>query len=950
VIEKESLQSKNKSPKRKPVRTLPLSREKMNPAAFLSFLFTAVLLTVLYTILKFYPFGEYSILVSDLGAQYAPDLIAYKNQLLSGELSSYSFQIGMGKNVFGLFAYYLSSPLSFLTFLFPTAMISEAILVLISVKLSLAAALMTLFLSRRFRTRSRFTIVFGIMYAFCSYAAIYMINIMWLDGFLLLPLLMVFIEQYLEDSRCWWRVALTLFVLFVSGFYIAYMVGIFSFLYLLVRLIEEKQLTGDSAPKARRTVFAFIGTAILSAGMSAAVLLPAGMDILGNPDQTANRIALESNFKFLDFLNQLLAGSFDSLSHNKPLVYCGLPVLFLCILFFMNPYFTKKQKGLAAGSITFFILSFNLSFMDLAWQLFDSPNWFLYRYSFLFVFVVLVIAFASLLHLKKVKPKSFVITGIVFLLLLFVVQGFGDLAKAGDRFYLNLVVGALEILCLYAMTEVVFPPDIANLKRLVPALFVILICMEVVCVNSLYMRNVFGGGVLREPLAAAITEGEELVLAAKADGEDQSGVMYRMEIDGVISDALYPIYAGLYLDYPSISTFNSSANKDLNRFLKQLGYDTNYNYFTSSHTYTSPVTDSLLGIRYILSSEKNCSGYELMGTSNSGDLFLLKNTQSLPIMYLVKADASSFDFFALEKNPENKDLFHFQDEFLVSLFGREAFVEPVYNPVKVSSPAIYNALVMEGEPKPVKSSEDAEKSTDDSILTDTSSIEDTDLLGVEPLGQKLEYGTTYLRMSSEDVISLNYFVKIEREDPLFVSIPAIALNDQADVYVNGEYKSELSSSAYTQILSLGSYETGESVTVSIRVNTDTYSSLPVLFYYCNTSLFEDELAAAVAGQDVKLLETKNGYVSAEITAQKDQLLLTTIPYEKGWTLWVDDAETDITPYQNTLISVPVSQGTHTIVMSFTSPGLTAGVITSCISLLLFSGALVFTYRKRSDSI
>ncbi|MEI8198914.1 MAG: YfhO family protein [Eubacteriales bacterium] len=972
MIERKSLQSKQREADPETIR------DKRSPAVFMAFVCTALLLTVLFAVLGFYPFGTYSVIVSDLAAQYAPNLAAYKNQFLTGGVQTYSFLIGMGKNTFGFFAYYLASPINFVTFLFPTRMISEAVLVLITIKLSLASAFMTLFLRRRFHSRSGFAIVFGIMYAFCSYAMVYMINIMWLDGFFLLPLLLFFIEQFLDSNRYWWRVALTLFVLFVSGFYIAYMVGIFSFFYLLARLFETKPIEntdllnpsvpaeGASTKRTGKSVLLFVGSAVLAAGMSAAVLIPGGLDILGNPDQSAKNITVDTNFKFVDFFNQFFAGSFDTLSNNKPLVYCGLAVLFLCVLFFLNPYFSRRQKSLAGGALLVFVFSFNLSLLDLAWQLFDSPNWFMFRYSFLFVFVLLVIAYASFIHLQSLKPGKFAIAGIIILSLLLIVQSFGDLANAGDRFYINFFVGGLELLCLYAMSGVVFPKNIANLKRLVPALLVILICVEMACVNPLYVRNVFGGATKREPFISAFDQAQSLVAIARADAQASVQTtadaaakkvpvpFYRMETDGEILDGLHPMNAGLYLGYPSISTFTSSSNKELNRFLKQLGYNTNYNYFTSSHMYSSVVTDSFLGIRYILSEKENIGGYRKLGASAGGKLFLQKNSQALPLLFTVNKDAAAFDIFAMESDPANKNLFVLQDELLVSLFGASAFAEPVYYETQAASPVIYNAIIKEEEPKPaVGPGESTGLTTSTAVdtLSDKSGTQtDSDLLGNEPVGKATQYGTTYLRISPKDVLSLTYDVKITSRDPLFVSFPAVERNDQADVYVNGSFYQELSSSAFSQIISLGSFDPGDTVSVSIRADVDYFSIIDAQFYYCNTALFEKELSSAVQGQNVKITEVKDGYVSAQVSVPEDQLLLTTIPYEKGWVLLVDGVKTAVTPYQDALISVPLSAGTHTITLSYTAPGMWAGAAASGAAIIVFAGAVIFTYRKRSGSV
>ena len=170
MIEKKSLQTEDTGRRRDAYKQQGYFRKRRNPDVLLAFLLTGLLLTCLFMIIGLYPFGSHTILNSDLNAQYAPDLAAYKTQLASGGNLSYSFLIGMGKNTMGLFAYYLASPLNFITFLFPTSMISESTLLLITIKLCLAASFLTLYLRRRFRAESHFAVVFGILYAFSSYS------------------------------------------------------------------------------------------------------------------------------------------------------------------------------------------------------------------------------------------------------------------------------------------------------------------------------------------------------------------------------------------------------------------------------------------------------------------------------------------------------------------------------------------------------------------------------------------------------------------------------------------------------------------------------------------------------------------------------------------------------------------------------------------------------------
>ncbi len=916
---------------RNSLRPSQTARKLHFPAPAGAFLLTALLLLALFMLLGFYPFGEHSILASDLAAQYAPDLVAYKQKLLSGGNLSYSFLIGMGKNTLGLFAYYLSSPLSFVTFLFPAENISEAVLVLITLKLSLASAFFSLLLRKRFRTESGYAVLFGVLYAFSSYVMVYMINIMWLDGLLLLPLLLYFIERYLENRKHWPWVTLTLLVLFVSGFYIAYMAGIFSFLYLVYRLAEEKRFASDTRKESGKAVLLFLGCAALAAAMSMAVLLPAGLDILGNPDHTARSGGLDSNFKLISLLNQILCGSFDSLSNNKPLIYCGLPVLFLILLFFLNPNFPKRKKRLTGGVLAFFLLSFNLSYLDLAWQLFDSPNWFLYRYSFLFILVCLMIAFDSLLQIRSLTPRSFLIVLGAFFGLLIVVQGFGDLGKDGTRFYLNVLVGGLELFMLYLLTLDRFPAAVANLKKLVPVLFGILLCCEVAVVNPMLIRpKILGGETERDKTYNAIQTASKLVSTAREDAGQNGYGFYRMETDGTILGGIDPMTAGLYLGYPSISTFNSSANKDLNRFLKQLGFETNYNYFTSCHNYSSPAADSLLGIRYVLADAQNFAGYTSVAESADGKLSLYRNDSVLPLMFAVKADAGSFDFYSQETDTSSKDPFRFQNELFQSLFGGDLFSRPVYYPEEAAGPEIYNAIEM--DPSTVSPDENESESI--------SEASDRDLLGSEPYDKLSEYGTTYMRINDASDLMLTYTLTASDDNPLFLSIPSAARSSQADIYVNGEYLGEASSSAYTRIYSLGSYKAGEKVMVEIRADSDTYSLLQVLFYHLDTDLFERQLTAASGLGQVAVTGVSDGYAAADVEVSEDALLLTSIPYEKGWTLLVDGQKTEITPYQNALIAVPVTAGKHTVRLTFTAPGLAAGTAVSAGAALVFAAAWI----------
>ena len=105
----------------------------------------------------------------------------------------------------------------------------------------------------------------------------------------------------------------------------------------------------------------------------------------------------------------------------------------------------------------------------------------------------------------------------------------------------------------------------------------------------------------------------------------------------------------------------------------------------------------------------------------------------------------------------------------------------------------------------------------------------------------------------------------------------------------------------------------------------------------------------------ELTEVTDTCLCGTVTALDDGLFYTSVPYEPGWTARVDgepvelaatfDPQSASVKLTDAMISFPLSAGTHTIELSYTAPGLTAGAVISAVCLLAF-GALIFLTRKK----
>ncbi|MBQ7283676.1 MAG: YfhO family protein, partial [Oscillospiraceae bacterium] len=83
-------------------------------------------------------FTQWSILINDLSSQYSAFLLYYRNSLAQNGIF-YSFSKALGGNFFGIFTYYLTSPLNLLVFLFPSDKIEIPVAIMILLRFGLAS-------------------------------------------------------------------------------------------------------------------------------------------------------------------------------------------------------------------------------------------------------------------------------------------------------------------------------------------------------------------------------------------------------------------------------------------------------------------------------------------------------------------------------------------------------------------------------------------------------------------------------------------------------------------------------------------------------------------------------------------------------------------------------------------------------------------------------------------
>ena len=212
-----------------------MNSEKCNAKRYiyaaLAFLLPVFLLAVMLLWQNIYPFGQGTILRSDLKTQYMDFYMYYKDVLTGNAGLDYSITKSLGGSVIALWGYYLASPWNLLIFFFEKSQIQLFVYVISSVKLGLCGLTFYFFIRYKFKNLEMLpAVALGAAYAFTQYGVGQMSNLMWLDGMYMLPVILLQIEKYIsEGKRFFFCIALACSIIF--NWYTGYMNCIFAMLY-----------------------------------------------------------------------------------------------------------------------------------------------------------------------------------------------------------------------------------------------------------------------------------------------------------------------------------------------------------------------------------------------------------------------------------------------------------------------------------------------------------------------------------------------------------------------------------------------------------------------------------------------------------------------------------------------------------------------------------------------
>lgn len=202
-------------------------------------------------------------------------------------------------------------------------------------------------------------------------------------------------------------------------------------------------------------------------------------------------------------------------------------------------------------------------------------------------------------------------------------------------------------------------------------------------------------------------------------------------------------------------------------------------------------------------------------------------------------------------------------------------------------------------------------------------------------------------------------------DDVFLKVDIISYGSEADLYVEQDahyyaYTSntkidtikmnyEEESKSFSQIkkkyiLDLGYHKAGE--TLSLR--SENGENLNLTAYQVNESVlarFVSHLNQQTLTVDDYDETSLNGHINVTSAGQ----LVLSIPYDPGWTLYVDGVRTDMDLFEDTFIGTYLDEGSHTIALRYFPKGFLPGVIVSVVCIMLFASLYYICYLRKKEA-
>lgn len=859
----------------------------------LAFFTPFAIMYMIYLAMEIHPFGDGSVLVLDLNGQYVYFFEALRNFVYGDADLLYSFARSLGGEFMGIYAYYIASPFSYLVALFPQERILEALLCIFLLKTGCCGFSFGYYLHRTSAKLNKTAIVtFSILYALSAYAVVQQHNTMWIDALIWLPMITLGIEQLIKFGRFkLFVVSLALTVL--SNFYIGYMCCIYVAIYFFYYYYANNEDDRNNPCGENRHFVKSLGRV----GAFSALALGIAMVII---------------------LTAYYALTFGKTTFSNPTYSLSQQFDFFDLLtkFFPGSYDTVRPEGLPfvyCGLLTLILVP--LYFMSRRFTVRE-------KVMAGVVIAIFIISFnASTIDLVWhgfQRPNwlnyrySFMLC---FFLLVLAYRAYLHMEDNAPRTIVAIVaflalfvviaqkLGVenmsdfesiwFSLFCLGLYLVVLCMSLKSDYKENTALILTILVCLEVFCAG---LTNVVAldDDVYYSKYSSYVDYMAKMRPIVETVQENDTS-FYRME-----KTEHRKTNDNMALNIRGLSNSTSTLNAETIQFLARMGYSSRSHW--TKYLGGTPVNDSLLGLKYIIAAEDLSDYYTAAYTE--GDYTAYLNPYALSLAYAVDSGIGELDF------EDYANPFERLNDLVGTMLGEET---TLFTPI--------------------------EKGASDSDNCDVSYI----------AGH-----VKYLPSNANKEANVYYTFTAPSDDEVYFYLPS-EYPREVGLKVNGTSFDGFYGNETSRIVSLGKFEPGEQVRVTLTIKQDDLYVLDkgTFFYSIDMDALAGAFGRLAEGNYHIDAEYEESHFTGTITTTAERSTVqTTIPYDEGWEVYVDGERVEIYKTLDALIAFETEPGTHTLELKYAPKAFTYGMTCTIISTIIFIILCILEphWRKRHPMV
>ena len=603
------------------------------------------ILSILFVYFGIYPFGNNTVLTGDLYTQVSALFYHLWDAVRGGGSLLVDYTSGAGESFYGIFAYYLVSPINLVVLLFKRNDIYLAISLVVALKIILSSITCLYSLKYIFKKDNLMFVPLSLLYAFSGYTLVCYQITSWMDVVYMFPLIVVGLKKLIDEDKPI-MYGVTLFLTICFSFYLSYIMIIFIFLLAFIYIKNNVEKTDQ-----KRAMLSIGIYTILPMLMSLFITYPALRQIFGSARTNISK----------NIFNNLLGCLFDKLNYFNISILLVVFTMLLIVEKKNNKKFLKWYiPALLVLVIPYIVEPLNKVFHFMSYSFF--PN----RYGFI-LFYLLVVGGAYFFSANnkniknKLDEKLKIILGVVSVILLigiyFIVFRFvyKDLEVA--VYSISMIYAKKAFIILSLLSIVIFGVCfILNIFREEKTYIVLMyiVIISNICFNAfLYIGLRDYQGMIKNSFG----------ILEKVENKESSNY-YKLKTDIKNIDD-FVVNEGIVSNYQALDHFTSLVSRNSLEFYKGLGYSSFWTMiFSSGGTLFS---DSLVSNKYFLTDRDIDSSFYTLKSSDYGYNFYELN-YDIGFGYLArnnfkldKSDTFSYQNKIYESITGNSDLFSVYD-------------------------------------------------------------------------------------------------------------------------------------------------------------------------------------------------------------------------------------------------------------------------------------------------